>query len=131
MENAIVRQLYCLSSTEACGWCRCENPNSVNDTRDIAQNGQQDVDTQVLVATVVHQDTDRWKEDCGNKGQNTPASKPMEINGCSEQYVSRWIRCWLLGRLNTGSGKMKMSDQQSLIDRVLSSAMRHVERLIQ
>lgn len=35
----------------------------MNDTRNVTQNGQQDVDEQVRVATTLEEDTKRWEED--------------------------------------------------------------------
>lgn len=41
-----------------------KNSQSVNDTRDITQDGQQDVDEQVAIAAALKEDTQRREEDC-------------------------------------------------------------------
>lgn len=72
--HAIIALLcsYCRPLSEARGGCRDEHVHSVYDARNVAQDGQQDVDDQILPASVVHQHTDRRKEDGADERQNAP-----------------------------------------------------------
>ena len=62
---------------------------SVNDTRNVTEDGQQDVDEEVGVASALKEDTQRWEDD-GKKDLADVASGERHGGRCGDGVLWGW-----------------------------------------
>lgn len=78
----------------------------MNNTRNVAQDGEQYVDDEVLAASVVHQDTNGREEDGEDEGEDAPAGHDdghgeRERGGGREEREERRVSLWRQQRVDS------------------------------
>jgi hypothetical protein len=77
-----------------------ENVQGVDDTRDVTQDGQDDVDEEVGAAAALEEDTDGWEEDGEDDLDDVAVERECQLRLVSSSgRESRALPCWRCGRL--------------------------------
>lgn len=61
----------------------------MDDTRDVTEDGQQDVDKEVSAASALEEDTERGEDD-GEAGRSQPTRNPISVGFCYKSH--HWRR---------------------------------------
>lgn len=67
-----------------------DNVQRVYDTGDVTQDGEQDVDKEVCIATSLKEDTERWEDDCEDDFADVSVGETNWSAGATRSRVGFW-----------------------------------------